>query len=272
MSSVQIGPFMFATGLLLAVLGFITANIVAAVLDRKHKSGAENTVFWGVLWGVIAGRLAYVVSHLSLYQGAWTAALDLRDGDINIAAALVVAGLYYLFRWYKNRRLWPALPAAVVSGLLVAAVLHLLLGSGDTVRGKALPPLTLQALEPVDTHRSLADFTGQPVVLNLWASWCGPCRREMPAFAQAQAMNPDITFIFLNQGESAQTANDFLKQEGLSLEHVYLDPQQQALASVGSAGLPTTVFIDASGNVIDLRAGELSLPSLRAYLERLRKP
>lgn len=272
MTSVQVGPFMFAAGLLVAVVGIITANIVAAVADRKYKSGAESIVFWGVLFGLVAGRLAYVLSHLSLYQGQWAAAFDIRDGDLHVGVACVVAALYYVLRWYKNRRLAPALPTAVLSGVLVACVLHLVLQSGDNLRGQSLADLPLQSATANGLHTTLASFQGQPVVLNLWASWCGPCRREMPAFAQAQAMNPDIAFIFLNQGESAQAANEFLTQQGLTLEHVYLDPQQQALARVGSAGLPTTLFIDAAGKVLDIRAGELSLPSLRGYLERIRQP
>ncbi|WP_459655422.1 TlpA family protein disulfide reductase, partial [Achromobacter xylosoxidans] len=70
----------------------------------------------------------------------------------------------------------------------------------------------------------LAAFQGKPTVVNLWASWCPPCRREMPAFEQAQAANPDIHFVFLNQGEAASTVRQYLDEHAPSLANALLDP------------------------------------------------
>jgi len=110
---------------------------------------------------------------------------------------------------------------------------------------------------------SLGSYAGRPVVLNLWASWCPPCRREMPVFEQAQKQFPDVAFVLVNQGESAQQAQAFLQSEGLDLTDVLLDPSSQAMQAMGSRGLPTTLFFDAQGRQVDSHLGEITMPSLK---------
>nr|WP_309473771.1 TlpA disulfide reductase family protein [Oligella urethralis] len=117
--------------------------------------------------------------------------------------------------------------------------------------------------EPV----SLTSFSGKPVVVNLWATWCPPCRREMPVFVQAQADYPDLAVVMINQGESTQAINAFLKSEGLELEHVLLDPSSAMMREVGSRGLPTTLFFDAEGKMLDAHMGEITMPSLKNTLK-----
>jgi thiol-disulfide isomerase/thioredoxin len=132
----------------------------------------------------------------------------------------------------------------------------------------SLPPLALSSLDgrPV----TLADFAGKPTVVNLWATWCPPCRREMPALQQAQAANPDVNFVFVNQGEEAGVIAAFLGQEGLALRNVLVDPQSSTGAALGQSGLPTTLFFDASGRLAGIRVGELSQATLDQRLAELR--
>jgi thiol-disulfide isomerase/thioredoxin len=131
-----------------------------------------------------------------------------------------------------------------------------------------LPPLSLSSLEgrPV----SLADFAGKPTVVNLWATWCPPCRREMPALQQAQATNPDVNIVFVNQGEEAATIAAFLDRQGLSLSNVLVDPQSSTGAALGHSALPTTLFFDAHGRLAGTRIGELSQATLTQRLASLR--
>ena len=113
----------------------------------------------------------------------------------------------------------------------------------------------------------LADFRGRPLVINLWASWCPPCRREMPVLQQAQAENPDVVFLFANQGESAETVRHFLQGENLRLDNLLFDNGGQLGQQVGSVALPTTVFYTAEGRLLGSHLGELSRGSLARYLE-----
>ena len=131
-----------------------------------------------------------------------------------------------------------------------------------------MPPLTLSSLEgrPV----SLAGFAGKPTVVNLWATWCPPCQREMPALQQAQAANPDVNIVFVNQGEESPTIAAFLDRHGLALRNVLVDPQRRTGAALGHRALPTTLFFDAQGRLADTRIGELSQATLTQRLASLR--
>ena len=117
---------------------------------------------------------------------------------------------------------------------------------------------------------NLRDYAGQPLVVNLWATWCPPCRREMPVLMQAQQREAAITILFVNQGESAALVGEFLAAQQLSLDNLLLDEQVQLGQLVGSRALPTTLFYDAEGRQVGSHLGELSHASLERALERLR--
>ncbi|EVT85758.1 peroxiredoxin [Pseudomonas aeruginosa VRFPA09] len=139
------------------------------------------------------------------------------------------------------------------------------LGLGIYERGTRLPELSLR--NAAGESVQLADFRGRPLVINLWASWCPPCRREMPVLQQAQAENPDVVFLFANQGESAETVRHFLQGENLRLDNLLFDNGGQLGQQVGSVALPTTVFYTAEGRLLGSHLGELSRGSLARYLE-----
>jgi len=130
-----------------------------------------------------------------------------------------------------------------------------------------LPTLTLRDLQgrPV----ALQDFRGQATVINLWATWCGPCRREMPMLAKAQAGMPRIRFVFADQGESIAAVRRYLERERLDLGLVLLDPHMDVSTWYGARGYPTTLFIDAQGKLRDTQVGELSAATLAAHLARI---
>ena len=131
-----------------------------------------------------------------------------------------------------------------------------------------MPDLQVRLLD--GTEVPLRSFGGRPLVVNLWATWCPPCRREMPVLVDAQRAHPDIGFVYVNQGESAETVKRFLAEQGLDLRGVVTDPAGRLAARTGSPGYPTTLFYDASG-VLRLRhAGELSEATLRDKLDSLR--
>ena len=115
---------------------------------------------------------------------------------------------------------------------------------------------------------------GQPIkgtVVNLWATWCGPCRREMPAFARAQARYPELRFIFANQGENAAAITGYLEAQNLHLNNVVLDPDRTWMQRFHSSGIPTTLFFDTDGKLVASRIGELSDTALDAELSKLQQ-
>ncbi|MGE4336076.1 MAG: TlpA family protein disulfide reductase [Pigmentiphaga sp.] len=118
----------------------------------------------------------------------------------------------------------------------------------------------------------LTETQGRPVVLNLWATWCPPCRREMPALQQARQDHPGVRVVLLNQGESGSIVARYLAEAGLSADDVALDPASQAGRHFSLPVLPSTLFFDAEGNLVDVRLGELSRATLADRLRRLAPP
>ncbi len=129
-----------------------------------------------------------------------------------------------------------------------------------------LPDLELMTLE--ERPARLSSYMGTPVVLNLWATWCPPCRREMPILEQAQTAFPEVAFVLINQGESAQQAKTYLESEALSLTDVLLDPSSEAMREMRTGGLPTTFFFDAQGRMVDLHLGEITMSDLKDKISR----
>lgn len=109
------------------------------------------------------------------------------------------------------------------------------------------------------------------MVVNLWATWCPPCRREMPMLAAAQQEYDEVTFVFVNQGEGRGEIKGYLDQNGLALDNVLLDTRGALGQTVGSMALPTTLFYDANGRLADTHLGELSRATLARGIQRARE-
>lgn len=127
-------------------------------------------------------------------------------------------------------------------------------------------PVTLLSGEATDLAKLAG---GKPMIVNLWASWCPPCRREMPLLAAAQQRETGVSFVFANQGESGPTVQRYLSTSQLRLDNVMLDRDAQLGFVAGSMALPITLFYDANGQLIGSRRGELSAAALATKLNQL---
>ncbi|MDH4570501.1 TlpA family protein disulfide reductase [Pseudomonas sp. BN414] len=105
---------------------------------------------------------------------------------------------------------------------------------------------------------SLADFRGKVVLLNLWATWCVPCRQEMPTLDRLQAKlggsDFQVVALSLDQG-GLPVVRDFYREIGIQHLPVYLDEHMQAIQSLGAFGLPVTLLLDREGREIGRKAG-----------------
>jgi thiol-disulfide isomerase/thioredoxin len=113
---------------------------------------------------------------------------------------------------------------------------------------RLLPPLRFE--DGAGAAMTLADFRGRIVLLNLWATWCGPCRTEMPALDRLQAgmAGPDFTVVPLSVDHRGRDAVErFYRELGLASLGIYIDRSGEAVYAVEVSGMPTSLLIDREG-------------------------
>ena len=130
---------------------------------------------------------------------------------------------------------------------------------------QAAPDFTMYTLEgePV----KLSDFQGKPVILNFWASWCGPCKMEMPDLEAAYLEYGDeIHFLMVNltdgTSETVESAHGYIESQGYTFP-VYYDTAMGGAFAYGVSGIPVTYFIDADGNMVAYYPGAMSADILQ---------
>ncbi len=139
--------------------------------------------------------------------------------------------------------------------------------------GSSATPIALPNIRQPSKVIALSSFRGKPVVVNFWASWCTPCRAEMPLLqSAAKAQGPGMVFFGVDTNDTRGAALAFLARVGVTYPSVY-DPHGTAANRYGLFGLPVTVFISRNGTVVGRHIGELHADSLRLAIEdMLKKP
>jgi thiol-disulfide isomerase/thioredoxin len=266
MLTVNSDPFSMSVEVLLLLVALLVAAGVSGVAGRGQDTGVGFALTDMLIAAVLAARIAFVALWFSAYRSAPWSMLDIRDGGFNpwagIAGALVVA----LWQGWRHAALRKPLAAGLASAALVwSGMFSAIL----LMRNASLPksPLTTLAGAPADLAKLAG---GKPMVINLWATWCPPCRRELPLLAAAQIQDPEVRFVFADQGEDAATVRRYLASAGLDIANVLLDPGARIAPEVGAGGLPTTLFYDGGGRLIDTHVGQLTSGSLAGKLSRLR--
>lgn len=120
---------------------------------------------------------------------------------------------------------------------------------------------------------SLYDNLGKPIVLNFWATWCGPCQSEMPAFDKMyQKYGDQVTFLMVNvtdgSRDTAESVTAFCKDSGYTFP-IFLDTTLEASIAYGAYSIPMTFFIDPDGNLLYNQMGAMSEDVLSQYMELL---
>jgi thiol-disulfide isomerase/thioredoxin len=165
-----------------------------------------------------------------------------------------------------NRSNWlVAITIAVVAAFILVPLFRSNVTRPTGPEGLAGEAAPVFALHDDRGHAaSLTDYRGKIVVMNLWASWCPPCRAEMPDLQRlaAQYGNHGVVVVGVNQGESASRASDFAKSLGITFP-IWIDDSQQYGRVYAALGLPTTVVIGRDGNVVKGFDGALTLGQMR---------
>lgn len=267
MDAVRLGPFVIPIQVALVVAGILLANTVAAWFRRYRNTDPAPILWKMVLAGFIVARMVFVWRHHAMYFSAPLSIIDVRDGGFHALAGFVTA---FIVGAELTRRAVP-----LRRPLITAASAGFLLFAGATALNQALAPAaaplpTIDVRQRDGTSVPLRHFVGRPLVINLWATWCPPCRREMPAMMAAQQAHPEVTFVFVNQGESSADVARYLAEHGLNMQNVVIDPAGQLSSRTGTSGYPTTLFYNASGLLQQRHMGELSQATLAEKITRLR--
>ncbi len=267
MGALTLGPLVLSLDRAYAGLGFVVLLLGAELLARR---GRPELAVWGwqaALAAFLGARAGFVIINLDDYLASPGAIVAIWQGGFaswwGVAAAALVT-LVHALRVPVVRRAAPSVGlAALVAWSLPSAVLT----PAVDVSSVKMPALQLETLtgEPVD----IAEL-GVAAVVNVWATWCPPCRRELPIFFDAAGATPDVQVLLVNQREGPGVVREYLTTAGFPFDGVVLDRAGALGSALRVAGLPTTFAFDANGQLVDLHVGEISAPALRALMAKLR--
>ncbi len=265
MLSLNLGPLAIPMNLALLYGAFFIAWLSGWLIGKKRGTNPESALFSMLLIGAVVARAAFVIQYFQQYAGNIWQIIDIRDGGFLLLPGVIAAVLVGIYQAWRQAPLRIPLATGVAIGLVVW-------GAGISVQSalqssQQIPDISVRDINGESV--ALKDLAGKPLVINLWATWCPPCRREMPVLAAAQQANPHLRFVFVNQGEGQALVDKFLAQQQLSLDNNLLDTGGRLGQAVGSLSLPTTLFYSADGLLKNNHLGELSQASLAHALRHI---
>ncbi len=134
--------------------------------------------------------------------------------------------------------------------------------------GYSAPDFTLTTI--LDETIQLSETVGQPVVVNFWATWCGPCEAEMPDINAAYLAHKDegLVVLAVDMAEHPETVRSFVKYYDLAF-HILIDADQDVGHHYGARALPTTYFVDRSGNIVHMYFGQMRESDIEVGLRKI---
>lgn len=266
MDFLQIGPLALALDRALAIVAVATFVGLCGVLSRRAGRPLEGAAWLAAATGAVVARGAYALEHRAAFATDPWSVLAFWQGGFSPAWGIAAAALVLALRLRVVRPALHALAALVAATLAWLAAERLVLQEEP----EPLPAVTVRSLDGAPVP--LREVAGVPLVVNVWATWCPPCRRELPLLADVASERRDVRFVFLASGEDAATVRAYLDASGLRLTAVRVDVDRSATAALRVQGLPTTLFVAADGSIVERHAGEIGRAALLEGLSRASRP
>jgi len=290
--AISVGSFLIPTrpvSLLAAVAVAIVASGVLAGRAGLDAKWASTVTESSALAGLIGARLVFVVFNLSVYRdNPWTA-LYLWQPGYNPWAGMVL-GLVFA-SWQLGRRsstqrrsYLNVLGAGSGIGLFVLLGLFLILNlaqqPGILRPGDVIPDFSMESARGENVQ--LSDLAGRVTILNFWATWCPPCRREMPLLDAVQKEYADrgLVIVGINLSDPRKRVLDYINRVSVDYS-IWVDSvkvsskttsSRELFQRFGGVGLPTTIFVDRKGVISDIYVGELNRAKLQTSAQALITP
>jgi cytochrome oxidase Cu insertion factor (SCO1/SenC/PrrC family) len=245
----------------------------AALTDYGQQIGAS--------WTFATGSAEALTAFWKPFE------VELASGDSHVSTLALVDRHGYVRLVYRGvPDVGGAIPPALITGLS-AQGLHELASGGDgwgapdvlqsllTIAGPQQPSPGAGGNAPAFTltgtdgrQVSLASLVGRPAVINFWASYCPPCRAEMPLLQRDAGSKSGVQLVLVNEGDSGRVARDFLDSLAIH-QPALLDSDLSVGHAYGAVALPTTVFIRADGTIAARHIGQLDAMVLAAQISNL---
>ncbi|WBX84606.1 TlpA disulfide reductase family protein [Sphingosinicella microcystinivorans] len=263
---IQIGPLAMALDRLVAIALILTFLAGMDWIVRRFAIAGWQPAGLALLAGLVGARAAYVWVHRESFALDPVVSLQAWLGGWVWSAGVATAALVVVVIMRRLR------PIAAGLGLLAAlSSVWWAFAEGQAPRSAILLPTGLRFDMARGGSITAGDLRGRPAVLNLWASWCPPCRREMPMLINAAANERRAAVLLVNQGETPAQLRAFLQSQGLPPRDVALDQEGMLSTFTGSPALPTTLFVAADGTIRQTHVGEISRVQLDIAIRALTK-
>lgn len=130
------------------------------------------------------------------------------------------------------------------------------------------PDFTLKDLNGNDV--SLKDYRGKKVYLNFWATWCPPCKAEMPEIEKLyqETKDSDLVILAIDIGENSKTVSEFISENKYNF-NVLLDEKNEIASLYGISSIPVSIFIDQEGYIVNAQIGAMNLEQMKVYINAL---
>lgn len=266
MNAIALGPLLISLPRLYAIGCALLLLLCARWLLGLSRPLQQRWFNGLILAWLVGARAGHILLNLDSYSAAPLEVLKVWQPGYHGLWGLA-AGLLWT-AWTLRTRL---LAMGGAMALLVAAstlwlVLVTLAPLGNDFAVHTLPEVTLEDVEGNEVYLPSLAESSDLIIVNLWATWCPPCRREMPLLEEA-AQRDGVSVVVANQGEDLLPMVRYLDEQQLIFRYALRDPRQQLMALFDAPGLPTTVLFDGQGNTLDVHVGELTRAHLDRWLE-----